>query len=1205
MSLVEYHDPDGLFPLIQPHLQSRLPLRNLHWKSPSRPVRSIASLHVDFVNASGGGTETNNSERRDSVSILGGPQSLPPSRAQRHQIPGLRASPYLKLFILKCDDKETYKTSARKTVREWLRDHASSSSNQDNHDAYEWLIVHVVVPDTPAANEARWSRSSGSGDETPKPKSGASRWTGRGSSTILEKLKSDFNHSSKSAPDRVTQVKLAKDDLAKSTPASVQGDDEDGTWSDLVAKFKTLVLLSFNLRVAQYEEDVRQKDSQRSLPGWNFCTFFVLKEGLGLAFENVGLIEDALAVYDELVAGLDTTVEEQSRRDGDSHGSDFLPFSPDLEKALRSTLSEDATSADAESVNQRPLNASLKPYRELILSNNISVFDIKSYIFARQVALLLRLASPRSFNSSAREDSTLAADVQPRKLQPIGEVEDPLPLAVLCQRAANFSAYMGRLMREELFASVEGASDINVTRAMLENIISQLVLSWSFAVARQVLIETASPSFPSAPGSSSVSVTARTDYFPSRRSSLPPSAHKNAPVTAKAVYEDDIFSQAKDIQTMQPLKNAELANAASLRAEIYLFQRRILENSGRLFGFDAKIPIVSSESDAEKPQSEYSGNQENSAEATVPLNVRSFTDVQLRDVLSSFKTFKSFYRVLSDHAAWNYMIASRQKSAERLHTDMATLKYHERDYAAAAGYFNRLIAAYSKSNWQSVESRLLIMHAKCLKALNRRDEHLRILTTLLAKAAASQQSQKHSAKRPIKIAESSLNDVGSLLAETIAASKELPYEYSVPMMKYFDQVEVDRHIALREGHDGFRMSLKLKQTLVDSLKIDVVKIQLVNKEDGLTKDIWLQSDEPFELDRSSRQVWTSCNVSVLGSFIIAKVVLSSGKIGFTHEYLKKSDASTPLNKLVSPSSGWASAAKQLPVKCFPRREALTVKIENSPLVWVEKQRSLQIVIDSGANDVQRGSITMRANTGGLRLFTTEASSLESLNLLQTSSKPGLIEFEALAAESQMRISIPWDLERSVSQISVKLEVDYITRQGSFSILSSPDLDVDLPIDVNVQDLFKEEALISQFLLKPVKASPIHILSAVLQDSDEFEVSPASKGLLPMNTPSQPTTPSTGPPPWPTSHATPRPASRPGSAPGTPQTHSSASQRPPHPPTPQQPPSTASASTSTSPASTTYTRRHYASSPHPPRPSSSAKPSPPKSPSATPAAGPPP
>ncbi|OAA53976.1 tmem1 family [Niveomyces insectorum RCEF 264] len=48
---VEYFDPHGLFKLIAPGLEARLPLRHLHWQSHSGPLRSIDTLHVELVAA--------------------------------------------------------------------------------------------------------------------------------------------------------------------------------------------------------------------------------------------------------------------------------------------------------------------------------------------------------------------------------------------------------------------------------------------------------------------------------------------------------------------------------------------------------------------------------------------------------------------------------------------------------------------------------------------------------------------------------------------------------------------------------------------------------------------------------------------------------------------------------------------------------------------------------------------------------------------------------------------------------------------------------------------------------------------------------------------------------------------------------------------------------------------------------------------------
>src|SRR5947207_4559138 len=120
--IVEYFDPSGVFHLVSPGLLARLPLRNLHWKSPSRPLRSITSLHVDLVpnaqtqqqRASATSELSRVKSTDSSQSVDDGFQSQPLSRTteeqktipdagagtfkglvkeRRHQIPGLRETP--------------------------------------------------------------------------------------------------------------------------------------------------------------------------------------------------------------------------------------------------------------------------------------------------------------------------------------------------------------------------------------------------------------------------------------------------------------------------------------------------------------------------------------------------------------------------------------------------------------------------------------------------------------------------------------------------------------------------------------------------------------------------------------------------------------------------------------------------------------------------------------------------------------------------------------------------------------------------------------------------------------------------------------------------------------------------------------------------------------------------------------------------------
>lgn len=475
--------------MIQEDLVARLPLRNLHWKAPTRPLRSIDSLHVDLVPSkesvqtpepSNTGlappTGTPGAATRTTDEIFRAPTK---EKQRRHQIPGLRQTPYLKVYLLRCDDSDTYKSTARKQIRDWVKEHtppsqSSSSSAQENHDAYEWMIIHVVVPETPAASQPRGSSSTTTGE---KEKTGtASRWA-RGTTTLLEKLRADFNISSKTAPDRVAQIRLQKEKVPPhllpaaapvTSPAVAESPQEqDRAWSDVIAKFKTLILLSFDLRVSQYEEDIRKNDSQRSFPGWNFNTFFMLKEGLARGFESVGLVEDALLGYDELSVGLDTVIREQAN--DSSQGGVILTHSEDIHAKAVEILQQSSADGDAAQDSQpglhdeQPMNAQKKDYRALILANNISIFDFRSYVFARQMSLLLRLGN----SHSARSD--LAAKLQPRSNaglqqrsvddsnigmrsgeQTANNSEDLFSLSELCSRALNFITFAARLLRDDL-----------------------------------------------------------------------------------------------------------------------------------------------------------------------------------------------------------------------------------------------------------------------------------------------------------------------------------------------------------------------------------------------------------------------------------------------------------------------------------------------------------------------------------------------------------------------------------------------------------------------------------------------------------------------------------------------------------------------------------------------------------------------------------
>ena len=580
--LVEYSDPSGIFPLISNDLHKSLPLRNLHWNSSTRPLRFIDSLHVELIK----------DDQRTSQSIPFTEDVIHTrangTKERRHQIPGLRRTPYLKIYLLLCDDTETYKTTSRKLLREWVKDHtppsqSSSSTNKaENHDAFEWLIVHVVLPTGDAAKASRFSGSS-KGDSHAEKSSSASRWPNRNSSTVTEKVRSDFNGTSKAAVDRVAQIQI-EDDQDESVSSDQHEQEDTRGFKDLVTKLKFLILASFDQRVSQYEEDIREKDSQRSLPGWNFNTFFVLKEGLARGFESVGLVEDALTSYHELSTTLNDIVATMHSKTIGNHTNPFREFTEDLLNVFKwaaSELTDDADSQitfrELEDVGGSILDPDRKPYRELILENNISAFDFLCYVFMRKVSLQLRIANVKSPDQPNKgkiaenehfNGSTHSTAKRPKSKPEEPEVENLSVLADVCQQALEFITAATRTIRKDLNFSTQNFSRYLEThefsKSVRHEIIENIVASWTYSTAKVILQKTSVQTL-------SVQMQPLVRRYKSYNNSKEKKSHENAASTIEPAQQKNLSKRTSSLPSHQsalvsPSSSENFPSVASLAA---------------------------------------------------------------------------------------------------------------------------------------------------------------------------------------------------------------------------------------------------------------------------------------------------------------------------------------------------------------------------------------------------------------------------------------------------------------------------------------------------------------------------------------------------------------------------------------------------------------------------------------------------------------
>ncbi|KAF8894667.1 trafficking protein particle complex subunit 10 [Infundibulicybe gibba] len=231
------------------------------------------------------------------------------------QIPvTLLDKPLLNILIVTCEDGEL--DSYRNTIKKQIKDWHTTVTSRKNQECTIWELFHL-----------------------------------KGS--VLEKMKTDFNTDRR---ERCVQLILPP------------GNENPAIWAEPMSKIKDGILCAFDSAVAQREEEVKRSESQRQMPGWNFCTFFILKESLSYSFEGMNLFEEALLQYDELEASFHHVLKEKNL-------------------SWFGTLISPAPKDDSSPL----LDISKKPYRDLILANTISVFDFRIYVLARQCELLAKL----------------------------------------------------------------------------------------------------------------------------------------------------------------------------------------------------------------------------------------------------------------------------------------------------------------------------------------------------------------------------------------------------------------------------------------------------------------------------------------------------------------------------------------------------------------------------------------------------------------------------------------------------------------------------------------------------------------------------------------------------------------------------------------------------------------------------------------------
>ncbi|KAF5021565.1 hypothetical protein F66182_6394 [Fusarium sp. NRRL 66182] len=1147
---VEYFDPHDVYKLLAPGLIPRLPLRNLNWQSHAGPLRSIDTLHVDLIQGgvepgstasptlrrSGStlddGFQTQNFGSHAASSDNSDTQSLSSKKTvpqRRHQIPGLRRTPYLKVLLVRCDDNDTYKSSVRSEIREWIKTHVPSSSNpkrnskQEKHDAFDYMILHVVIPNTVAATQPRTSARTESASEKSGP-----RWR-TGSTPLFEKLRTDFSGMGKTAPDRVAQIRigindLPYDQLPRVIPAVPTGYSEDehdaeNAWQELVSKFKSLILTSFDSRVTQYEEDIKEKDGQRSLPGWNFCTFFILKEGLARGFESVGLVEDALVGYDELSVGLDSVINEQADQGSPTrHGGTMLSYTEELKKVIDAALAQVSGADDEEAVDLQsnetvkeqfdeiPISASKKAYRDKILANDVSVFDFRCYIFARQMALLLRLGNAWSSRDDLlaklkeQQDSVLHG-VAPLAPPPkhTEEVENLASLGEICRRTLQFIPAVSQVMRRDILAAVAADKDDEDDSGInphLSEIMDNVVASFAFSVAQQILAQTASKALPIPPSTlappqneeQKTSIPEpKTMMHPARTSSLHVQtgpAYGSRPPPSPGVFPGPGMPKIGNDQEAQFLK-AGLEDLAARRAELYILSRSILDGLGKKRGWSdgwKEAPIVAeAEADFEEISLDDQPQPDTAAlDDASPLDVGVNNNL-LQTAIDSADNFYRLYEILTDKALRHYTVANHDHAVQASMADLAVLNFFLKEFGPAASYFYRATPFFGESGWTSLELSMLVMYLHCLREMKSKDDYVRVALKLLTKSCAAEKERlEQRSKRVSRIGKPEPADAMSMkgvVGNLFDLASSLSSQVKVHLSNFFTNIELAGAPEYFDNEDKCSLTINLWSLLPDDIKLDGIEVRATASESGPTKELHFSGEGDVVLHPGQNSVKVESTSVVPGKYKIDHIGLSSSNL-FLHF---ERDINQP-----PPQS--TDIFKHPEVVIFHRAGALDVQLTATKHTALDKNNTLDLIFDPGWNDLKSCEIRIKPTTGGLRLLTLEAKVVDSsVDFARKPESGGVFHFNEVEAETPFTLRFPYSVEQDMADVSAKVDVAYTLESGQkYSFAKSIVIPISLALGVNVQDVFKHQALYSRFNVSTANLSPLRLYKSELIPSDLFE-----------------------------------------------------------------------------------------------------------------------
>lgn len=407
---------------------------------------------------------------------------------------------------------------------------------------------------------------------------------------------------------------------------------------------------------------------------------------------------------------------------------------------------------------------------------------------------------------------------------------------------------------------------------------------------------------------------------------------------------------------------------------------------------------------------------------------------------------------------------------------------------------------YADQGWGLIETTLLGMYAKCLKEMNRSEDYIKVLLKLLAKSSAAERvrlrrrgitaldgDDREAASVDISLDAQHLEEevgVDGCVERIVTLSLEIEKEITTPMSHFWDNVIVDPYPRHLDDRDGFEVLVKMRYLLEEKMEVQKLRVRIVNTI-GQVKEVWMDALEPVTMKRGVVKVFARSNITIPGSYIVDKIILIANKLHFVHELITKSTPNTALGLGSTPVAA-VPTVKKTKLLFYPAPRSLVVKLEVPKQIHLEHMKAIELVLDPGKNNVTKAELRLRSATAGLRLMTASVKFLEGSDSASMGDKSGVFALKDLTPEKKVRFRLPYTSENELTELALKVEVDYDTDNGHFFYADGLSVPVVLPLAVNVQDVFKPNALFSRFQVSTaIPDVPLRISKASLEGSRTF------------------------------------------------------------------------------------------------------------------------